>query len=78
MDPYRKHTNFLPDDDDEKWDILGEAVSKICRDNAWKPFMAAQDITDGDKKFLSRVMKLDPRDRPTAGELLNDEWFQST
>jgi serine/threonine protein kinase len=28
-----------------------------------------------DGKFLKRIMKLDPRDRPTVEEILKDEWF---
>ncbi|KAB8278740.1 kinase-like domain-containing protein [Aspergillus minisclerotigenes] len=27
------------------------------------------------KKFILKIMKLDPRDRPSAAELLQDEWF---
>lgn len=28
-----------------------------------------------DKQFVLKMMKLDPRDRPTARELLKDQWF---
>ena len=28
-----------------------------------------------DVEFLKRVMKMDPKERPTAEELLKDEWF---
>jgi hypothetical protein len=31
--------------------------------------------TPADKEFLLKIMKLDPRDRPTAEELLADTWF---
>jgi serine/threonine protein kinase len=34
------------------------------------------EVSDVDKAFILRIMKLDPRDRPTALELLEDEWFQ--
>ena len=67
--------SLLPDEEDENWQILGEAVSRIASQNTWKPFATSQDIADNDKKFLCKIMKLDPRDRPTAGELLQDEWF---
>ncbi len=42
-----------------------------------KPFSMLQDpeLTKEDKGFVSKIMKLDPRDRPTAKELLLDEWF---
>jgi hypothetical protein len=29
-----------------------------------------------DKKFIGKIMKMDWRDRPTAKELLEDEWFK--
>ncbi|KAE8384375.1 kinase-like domain-containing protein [Aspergillus alliaceus] len=28
-----------------------------------------------DKEFILKIMKLDPRDRPSAAELLQDKWF---
>ena len=44
-----------------------------------KPFSMAVDpeLTKEDREFICKIMKLDPRDRPTAGELLRDEWFDS-
>ena len=43
-----------------------------------KPFkrIAEREISKEDKAFLLKIMKLDPRDRPTAKELLEDEWFK--
>lgn len=35
--------------------------------------ISQQEITKGDRTFISKIMKLDPRDRPTAKELLQDE-----
>ena len=29
-----------------------------------------------DKAFVLKIMKLDPRDRPTAKGLLKESWFQ--
>lgn len=42
-----------------------------------KPFhrISRMEVSPADKKFLLKVMKLDPRDRTTARELLDDEWF---
>ena len=42
-----------------------------------KPFTLAsqKEISKEDKEFILKVMKLDPRDRLTAKELLTDEWF---
>lgn len=33
------------------------------------------DICAADREFILRIMKMDPRDRPTAKELLQDVWF---
>lgn len=42
-----------------------------------KPFhlVTTKEIPAADKIFLLKVMKLDPRERPTVEELLADEWF---
>ncbi|KAK3363696.1 kinase-like domain-containing protein [Lasiosphaeria hispida] len=42
-----------------------------------KPFARSgpREIPPADKEFILKVMKLDPRDRPTAEELLADIWF---
>jgi len=39
-------------------------------------FITEREIAKEDKAFVLKIMKLDPRDRPTAKELLQDEWFQ--
>lgn len=43
-----------------------------------KPFHAitTREMAREDNAFLLKLMKLDPRDRPTAGEILEDEWFR--
>ncbi|KFX97766.1 hypothetical protein O988_04689 [Pseudogymnoascus sp. VKM F-3808] len=43
-----------------------------------KPFylIREKEISREDRAFLGRMMRLDPRDRPTARELLRDEWFE--
>lgn len=38
-------------------------------------FTTAREIRQEDKEFVLRIMKLDPRDRPTAKALLEDDWF---
>jgi serine/threonine protein kinase len=42
-----------------------------------KPFgrVTENEISKEDKAFILKIMKLDPRDRPSARELLEDKWF---
>ncbi|OAX85324.1 hypothetical protein ACJ72_00289 [Emergomyces africanus] len=42
-----------------------------------KPFAQAEDdvLSVEIRTFLCSILKLDPRDRPTASELLDNEWF---
>ncbi len=42
-----------------------------------KPFhlVTRREIPSVDRDFVLKVMKLDPRDPPTADKLLEDEWF---
>ena len=42
-----------------------------------KPFhvMKDKEFEPTDKDFIMKIMKLDPRDRPTAKELLQESWF---
>jgi serine/threonine protein kinase len=43
-----------------------------------RPFSlaSAREISTEDKEFVLKIMELDPRDRPTAKQLLEDEWFR--
>jgi serine/threonine protein kinase len=40
--------------------------------------ISEREISTEDKEFVLRIMKLDPRDRPSAEELLEDKWFACT
>ncbi|KAG4444420.1 hypothetical protein IFR05_000011 [Cadophora sp. M221] len=42
-----------------------------------KPFrqVTRREIPPADRDFILKIMKLDYRDRPTANQLLEDEWF---
>lgn len=66
--------------DDERLNILTAVIHYINENETRKPFAMAEDpeLTKEDRAFLCRIMKLDPRDRPTATELLQDEWFNTT
>lgn len=74
----KSYIDLISDENDVNWNFLGEATHRIQCDNLWKPFHVAQDITEEDKNFICKIMKLDPRERPTAAELLQDEWFHGT
>ncbi|EEH33299.2 hypothetical protein PAAG_04349 [Paracoccidioides lutzii Pb01] len=43
----------------------------------YKPFkrITEKEVSKVDRDFILKIMKLDPRDRPSARELLEDEWF---
>jgi hypothetical protein len=47
--------------------------------NTMRPFhlTTSREMCNEDKEFVLKVMKLDPRDRPSAQELLEDSWFAS-
>ena len=64
--------------DDERLGILEAVINLINEHNLQKPFRLSVDkeLSDEDRLFVCKIMKLDPRDRPTAKELLEDEWFQ--
>lgn len=36
-----------------------------------------EELLKEDRDFIMRMMKLDPRDRPTAKDILQDEWLKS-
>ena len=35
-----------------------------------------REVCKKDKEFIGKIMMMDWRDRPTAGELLTDGWFR--
>ncbi|KAH7348527.1 kinase-like domain-containing protein [Rhexocercosporidium sp. MPI-PUGE-AT-0058] len=65
--------DFLPKED-ERWECIGDATQYIINHQKWKPFAKAEDneLAEEDRMFICKIMKLDPRDRPTAKELLQD------
>jgi casein kinase II subunit alpha len=71
--------NFKEIADDERLGILTAVIDHINEHKLWKPFSRAEDaeLSEKDRSFIGKIMKLDPRDRPTAKELLQDEWFES-
>jgi serine/threonine protein kinase len=35
-----------------------------------------REVSPEDKEFIGKILKMDPRDRPSAKELLQDPWFE--
>ncbi|KAL8719657.1 MAG: hypothetical protein Q9225_003354 [Loekoesia sp. 1 TL-2023] len=64
--------------DDERLEILTNTILFISENKLWKPFRLSADkeLSKEDRSFICKIMKLDPRDRPTAKQLLQDEWFR--
>lgn len=65
-------------EEDENWEYLEHATRYIIANEKWKPFAQAVDkeLSKEDRAFICRIMKLDPRERPTARELLEVPWLQ--
>ncbi|WPB06585.1 uncharacterized protein RHO25_011242 [Cercospora beticola] len=63
--------------DEEQEKILAAIHIHIEEQCIRKPFSQVEDeeLTPEDKIFLCEIMRLDPRDRPTAKELLKHDWF---
>ncbi|MCJ1411532.1 hypothetical protein MMC19_005622 [Ptychographa xylographoides] len=64
--------------DSDRLGILDAVINVVTDHNLQKPFALSTDeeLSAADRTFLCKIMKLDPRDRPTATELLRDEWFR--
>ena len=64
--------------DNERLGILTAVINLINEHNLQRPFhlSADKELLKEDRTFIYKIMKLDPRDRPTAKELLQDEWFR--
>ena len=62
-------------DQDTQEAIIG--IMSIVPPEKLKPFqyVGEREICGADKVFILKIMKLDPRERPTVGELLQDEWL---
>ncbi|OAX77598.1 STE/STE20 protein kinase [Emergomyces africanus] len=70
--PFPQSMKEIVDEGADK--IIAYIYAKVERVGAFI-YLKEREISDADKAFVLRIMKLDPRDRPTAVELLNDEWF---
>ena len=52
----------------------------MCPKEEWSLFsrVSETELPSGDRDFICSIMKMDPRDRPTAKELLKDPWFDES
>ena len=64
--------------DEDRLGILTMVIDYVNANKLQLPFSMSEDqeLTKEDRDFIMRIMKLDPRDRPTAKELLQDAWFR--
>ena len=73
----KSYIELIPREDSDRWSILALATQYIKDNQKQRPFKLIEDdyLKEEDRGFLLKVMKLDPRDRPTARQLLQDKWL---
>ena len=64
---------------EDRLGILTSVIDYVNENQLQLPFSMSEDkeLLEEDRDFIVKMMKLDPRDRPTAIDLLQDEWFKS-
>ncbi|KAL8708126.1 MAG: hypothetical protein Q9220_006980 [cf. Caloplaca sp. 1 TL-2023] len=64
--------------DPARLEICSGAIDYINENRKWRPWSRSTDenLTRPERDFIAKMMKLDPRDRPTARELLKDAYFK--
>lgn len=64
--------------DPARLEIVTMAIKHVGEKENRRWFCRAQDkeLLPGDREFICEIMRLDPRDRPTAKELSGDEWLE--
>ena len=75
--PFSDHFEEIADA--KRLAICTGATVYIQENQKWLPFSMSEDdeLARPDRDFTTKMMKLDPRDRPTARELLQDAWFNA-
>ncbi|KAL9130511.1 MAG: hypothetical protein Q9217_001331 [Psora testacea] len=61
-------------DNDDRLDTLTVITESIEKRTPFK-MASSQEIAKEDREFISKLMQLDPRDRPSAKVLLQDAWL---
>ena len=62
----------------ERFAALAGVIKYVKGNTSALPFSmsADEELREEDRDFIVKMMRFDPRDRPTAKELLQDEWFK--
>jgi len=73
--PYPEAFEFLASP--EAIDGMVEVMNRMPRrDHTPFETLGEKSMRKGDKDFIMKMMKMDPNERPTAAQLLQDEWFE--
>ena len=64
---------------EDRLGVLTSVIDYVNENQLQSPFSMSEDneLLKEDRDFIVKLMKLDPRDRPTATDLLQDEWLKS-
>lgn len=60
--------------DDDRLDTLTIITKSVEKRTPFK-MASSREIAEDDRDFITKLMQLNPRDRPSAKELLQDTWF---
>ena len=61
--------------DDDRLETLTMLINSVDKRTPFK-LASPREIAKEDRDFILKLMKLDPRDRPSAKELLQDAWLR--
>ena len=61
--------------DDDRLEIPTILINSIDKRTPFK-LASSKEIAKEDREFILKLMKLDPRDRPSAKDLLQDAWLR--
>lgn len=61
--------------DDDRLGMLTDIISIADKYTLFRR-ASSTEISNSDRDFICTMMHLDPRDRPSAEELLQDQWFR--
>lgn len=73
-----KYQELIGDNEDSDSDKIIQALFNTVPKDDRGSFNRASlnEIRIQDRDLILKIMKMDPRDRPTAEELLQDPWFE--